>query len=72
MAQRLHERFSPGEQVEIYFSQIDRWLPGEIAGFAPPGVWVRTRDGRPWFVTNGRRIRPLADEDPNEGVRGDE
>jgi hypothetical protein len=24
-----------------------------------PGLWVITEDRRVWFVTNGKRIRPL-------------
>ena len=39
-----------------------RWQPARLARHDPPGVWVQTMDGRFWFVTNTRRIRPLDDE----------
>ena len=69
MAKRMHERFTQGEAVEIYFPQIDRWLAAVVARFDPPGVWVNTVDGRPWFVTNGRRIRPLTEsQNSDEGA----
>ncbi|MER2599353.1 MAG: hypothetical protein ABTQ73_07535 [Caldilineales bacterium] len=47
--------------MEICFDRagLEEWLPGEIAGFQHPGVWVRTLSGGLWFVTNTRRIRPL-------------
>lgn len=63
MAQRLHERFAVGQLVEIYFTQLDQWLRGQVMRFDSPGVWVQTDDGRPWFVTNGRRIREVQEED---------
>lgn len=68
MAKRLHERFVLGEEVEIYFPQVGLWLPGKVVRFDAPGVWVETFDGRPWFVTNGRRIRP---QEAGETERGE-
>lgn len=64
MAERLTERFDVGDRVEIAFAAGDGapWFPALVVLHAPPGVWVRTTDGRFWFVTNTRRIRPLDDE----------
>ncbi len=58
----LHQRFSPGQPVEIYFTAADRWQPGVVDRFQRPGVWVRTADRQLWFVTNGRRIRPAGSQ----------
>lgn len=55
---RLTERFPVGTAVEIYFEAVDEWLVGVVIAHQPPAVWVQTADGRQWFVTNGRRIRP--------------
>jgi hypothetical protein len=77
MTQRLTERFAVGDWVEITFGDgrgdnrsdgrsggrsDGRWQPARLARHDPPGVWVQTMDGRFWFVTNTRRIRPLDDE----------
>lgn len=61
MPPRLRDLYQPGDRVEICFDRagLEEWLPGEIAGFQHPGVWVRTLSGGLWFVTNTRRIRPL-------------
>ncbi|MFK7806138.1 MAG: hypothetical protein AB8G95_31195 [Anaerolineae bacterium] len=59
MAQRLTEKFIIGQAVEIWFERIDHWIPGVIDRHQHPAVWVRTLDGREWFVTNGARIRLL-------------
>ena len=59
MAKRLTDRFDIGEGVEIWFERIDHWIPGVIDRHQYPAVWVRTIDGREWFVTNGSRIRHI-------------
>ncbi len=64
MTARLSETYRAGDRVEIVF-EIDgvaRWLPGQVVGPQPPGLWVQLPDGSMWFVTNTRRIRPAADE----------
>lgn len=40
----------------------ETWLPGWVVQFDHPGLWVKTVDGRFWFVTNTRRIRPAPPE----------
>ncbi len=60
MSFRLVERFPVGANVEVAFE--DRcgnpvWVPGAVVRHAHPAVWVRTVDGREWFVTSGKRIR---------------
>lgn len=66
MVRRLSEKFAEQEAVEIFLKTVDseRWTPGVIETLAFPGVWVRTEDGKRWFVTNGRRIRSV--DGPNE------
>ncbi|MCL4867858.1 MAG: hypothetical protein KJ063_02720 [Anaerolineae bacterium] len=59
MAQRLTERYAPGDIVEIQFGQDERWWRGRVVRHDPPGVWVQTENGQQWFVTNTRRIRPV-------------
>ncbi|MEM9774370.1 MAG: hypothetical protein AAF902_07300 [Chloroflexota bacterium] len=54
---KLVERFQLGDTVEIYFGRIDLWIEGTIIKHQHPAVWVRSADGRDWFVTNGYRIR---------------
>ena len=65
MAQRLVDTYQPGDPVEIYFAQTDDtgWQRGEVIAAQHPGLWVRTADGRLWFVTNTRRIRPFEPRD---------
>lgn len=58
MSKRLHEIYQPGERVEITFGR-NAWRPAVVIRSDPPGLWVRDRAGQNWFVTNGRRIRPL-------------
>ena len=62
MARRLDEMFTPGDRCEVYFadSEDPRWLPAVVLGFQRPGCWVQANNGSVWFVTNTRRIRPLA------------
>lgn len=60
MAERLVELYAVGTAVEIWLGERV-WLPGVVVGHQPPAVWVQTEDGRPWFVTNGRRIRRVVD-----------
>jgi hypothetical protein len=57
MAERLTERFALGEEVEILVADI--WRPGIVVAKEHPAIWVRTANGQPWFVTNGKRIRKL-------------
>ena len=59
MTQRLTKRYKVGDRVEIRFSTDTDWLPGQVVRLDAPAVWVQTTDGRQWFVTNTRRIRPL-------------
>ena len=56
MAERLTEMYAVGTAVEIWLGE-QIWLEGTVVAHQPPAVWVRTRDGRSWFVTNRRRIR---------------
>ena len=56
MAERLAEMYAVGTAVEIWLGE-QIWLEGTVVAHQPPAVWVRTRDGRSWFVTNRRRIR---------------
>lgn len=58
MPQRLSEQYPINASVEIYFPQLDRWIEGIVIGYDHPGIWIKTPDDRPWFVTNGRRVRP--------------
>ncbi len=60
MPARLSETYQPGALVEIHFEQEgeERWIAGRVVMHQHPGLWVRTGDGRAWFVTNTRRIRP--------------
>ena len=62
MARRLNEKYPLGQSVEIWFEQISHWVPGVVIRHQHPAVWVRTVDGRDWFVTNGSRIRELLPE----------
>jgi hypothetical protein len=55
--QRLVDRYPLQTEVEIMLGAIG-WQAGLVIRHQHPGVWVRDRDGRSWFVTNGRRIRP--------------
>lgn len=66
---RVYEQYAPGDRVEIRFGQhlAALWQPGIVLRREPPGLWVRTTDGRDWFVTNTYRIR-LA---PPDTARGD-
>jgi SAM-dependent methyltransferase len=57
MAQRLVDRYQPGDRVEVRFPPpIDDWLPGRVVRRDHPGLWVETDEGHQWFVTNSRRI----------------
>lgn len=58
MAERLIDQYPLGTRVEIKLADAI-WVAGVVAHHQFPAVWVRTRDGRSWFVTNGTRIRPL-------------
>ncbi len=65
MAQRLVEQYPVGERVEILFEveDVEVWRAGEVVGHQFPAVWVRTDgDRKMWFVTNGKRIRRMAQD----------
>ena len=67
MAQRLIDIYAVGDRVEIVFTEddIEEWRAGRVAGHQHPAVWVVTDgDRRLWFVTNGKRIRPLPPQAP--------
>jgi hypothetical protein len=58
---RLVEIYAVGAAVEIRFEDrcgAGPWVPGVVVRHAHPAVWVRTPDGREWYVTSARRIRP--------------
>lgn len=62
MAQRLVEQYELGVRVEILLliDDVEEWRTGEVVGQQHPAVWVRTDgDHKLWFVTNGKRIRPV-------------
>ena len=61
---RIYEQHAPGDRVEIRFGGAEgtEWQAAVVLRAEPPGLWVRTADGREWFVTNTYRIRPAADE----------
>ena len=67
MARHVFEQYEPGRLVEITFSHIGKgeWVTAVVLRPEPPGLWVRTADGREWFVTNTYRIRPA-----EAGARG--
>lgn len=67
MAERLTEMYAVGTAVQIWPGE-QAWLRGVVIAHQPPAVWVQTEDGRAWFVTNRRRIRP---EETNRGGRGE-
>ncbi len=56
MAQRLVEMYPPGTAVSILLSD-QRWHEGTVVRLEHPAVWVKTTNGREWFVTNRQRIR---------------
>lgn len=61
MVKRLVEVYQIGDPVEIFFQneESDEWRSARIMALQHPGVWAMTADCRLWFVTNGKRIRPL-------------
>jgi len=64
MPPRLAELYEPGVAVEIFLADEagEMWRGGVVRGAQHPGLWVQTEDRRLWFVTNGRRIRPMTPE----------
>jgi hypothetical protein len=60
MPQHIYHQYAPGDRVEIVFSNRAEaeWQPAVVLRREPPGIWVRTEDGREWFMTNTFRIRP--------------
>jgi hypothetical protein len=60
MTSRLVDQFPLGAPVEVQFDDrcgAATWVPGVVVRHQFPAVWVRTPDGREWFVTSGKRIR---------------
>ncbi len=60
MPPRLVEQYAVGSPVEVAFDDrcgVVAWIPGVVVRHDFPAVWVRTFDGREWFVTSGKRIR---------------
>jgi hypothetical protein len=55
---RLVELYPVESCVEIMLGEAN-WAAGIVIGHQHPGVWVRVQNGRSWFVTNRRRIRPF-------------
>ena len=68
MPPRLGDLYHAGDAVEILLSdeEGEMWRAGRVRGAQHPAVWVQTEDQRLWFVTNGRRIRPMTRK---EGAR---
>ncbi len=66
MARRLTEIYGTGDRVEILFADEtgEEWRPAQIVALEHPGLWALTEDGNVWFVTNGRHIRRLDEEQP--------
>jgi hypothetical protein len=63
MPPRLVEQFPVGAPVLVAFEDrcgTPAWVPGVVVRHARPAVWVRTADGREWYVTSGKRIRMRA------------
>lgn len=58
MPRHVYDRYAPGDRVEIRFGEGTEWQTAVVVRPEPPGIWVRTTDGREWFVTNTYRIRP--------------
>lgn len=71
MARRMTDRFKIGDSVEIWFERIDCWIAGVVDRHQHPAVWVRTADGREWFVTNGSRIRLVEQAATPRGIVAD-
>lgn len=65
MAERLTALYPVGTAVQIWLSE-QVWLSGVVVAHQAPAVWVRTRDGRSWFVTNRRRIRLVEEGDADK------
>lgn len=61
MVKRLSESYATGDAVQITFDEVN-WRVARVIAHDPPGMWVQTEDGRRWFVTNTRRVRPISDE----------
>ena len=57
--------YAVGTAVQIWLDETV-WLSGVVVAHQPPAVWVRTEDGRAWFVTNRRRIRLEKNLDADE------
>lgn len=68
MSRRLVDLYPVGEAVQIRLpvAADGGWQAGQIIAHDYPGVWVKTVNGRAWYVTNGRRIRRLAANDADD------
>ena len=68
MAERLTDLYQPGDPVEILLGAgtlAEQWQPGTVIARDFPGVWVQTKSGGRWFVTNRRRIRAASSPAPD-------
>jgi hypothetical protein len=69
---RLVTLYPLKSQVEIRLTEAG-WQPGQVVAHDHPGLWVAVTNGRLWFVTNRRHIRPLgADEAAADEAAGNE
>jgi hypothetical protein len=57
---RLIDLYPVESRVEIMLGEAN-WAAGIVIRHQHPGVWVQVQNGRSWFVTNRRRIRPLTE-----------
>jgi hypothetical protein len=58
MTKRLNETYQIGQAVEAKLED-GKWWAATVLAFDGPGMWVKDRDGRYWFVTNTRHIRKI-------------
>ncbi len=57
MSKRLTDLYPLKTAVQIKLGE--QWYIGVVVHHQHPAVWVQTKNGQRWFVTNGRRIKPL-------------
>ena len=69
MPKHIYDQYTPGQRVEIAFANGGEaeWQPAIVVRQEPPGIWVRTADGREWFMTNLYRIRPVSPPTADRG-----
>ena len=67
MTKRLVDCYQINELVQIQLTTLHgaAWQPGRVVGAEHPGLWVLAMDVF-WFVTNGRRIRPVPVDEKEE------